>query len=261
MPTALVTGATAGIGAAFARLLAARSYDLVLVARDRERLEAVAAQLRAAHGTTVQVMPADLADRRSLAPVEQRLGAAPPVDLLVNNAGFATNSRLLASDLEEEERMLAVLVRAVLRLTRAVLPEMVARGSGGVVNVSSVSGFFPQGTYSAAKAWVTAFTEGVAAEVAGTGVRVVALCPGFTRTEFHQRASYDTRRIPDWLWLRAEDVAAAGLRDLERGRTVSVPDARYKLMTAAARHVPLRLVGTLSGGTARRGSGRADRGS
>jgi uncharacterized protein len=256
MPTALVTGATAGIGAAFARLLAARSYDLVLVARDRERLEAVAAELRATHGAAVQVLPADLADLRSLAPVEQRLSTDPPVDLLVNNAGFATNSRLLASDLEEEERMLAVLVRAVLRLTRAALPGMVARGSGGVVNVSSVSGFFPQGTYSAAKAWVTAFTESVAVEMAGTGVRAMALCPGFTRTEFHQRADYDTGRVPGWMWLRADDVAAAGLRDLERGRTVSVPDARYKLMTAAARHVPLRLVGALSGGAARRRAGR-----
>lgn len=237
MTTALITGATAGIGAEFARRLALRGHDLVLVSRDEQRLTDQAARL-SSYGVTVDVLPADLADRTALAAVEDR---ARSVDLLVNNAGFGVRKPLRAGDLEAEERMLDVLVRAVLRLTGVAVPAMVARGHGAVVNVSSVAGWLPRGTYPAAKAWVTAFTEGVAAELAGTGVRAMALCPGYTRTEFHQRMGLN-RPGPDWAWLSAERVVDVGLRDLDRGRIVSVPGSRYKVAAGLLRHLPRPLV-------------------
>ena len=239
MATALVTGATSGIGAQFADRLAAKGFDLVLVARDVERLDQKAADLAHRYGGAVQVFPADLADREQCLAVEARLADAErPIDLLVNNAGYGTNRRFSKNDVEDEERQLDLLCRVVLRLTHAAVPGMVERGSGGVINVSSVSGWIPGGTYTAAKAWVTAFSEGLAGELHGSGVKVVALCPGFTRTEFHQRAGMDVSRIPDWMWLTADEVVEAGLADLRRGRSVSVPTARYKVASALARHLP-----------------------
>ncbi len=204
MPTALITGATAGIGAEFARRLAAQGHDLVLVARDEDRLEATAADLKHRFGGAVAVLPADLADRDQCARVEARLADRDrPVDLLVNNAGFGTGHRFSRGQLADEERQLDVLVRAVLRLSHAAVGGMVERRHGGIVNVSSVAAWTPTGTYSAAKAWVTTFSEGLDAELAGIGVRVVAVAPGFTRTEFHDRAGMDMSSIPDWLWLDA----------------------------------------------------------
>jgi short-subunit dehydrogenase len=197
MVTALVTGATSGIGAEFVRQLARRGDDLVLVARDEERLEAMADWVRRA-GTDAEVLPADLASDGGCRSVEQRCAAG--VDVLVNNAGVGTRGAFLAVPVEDEEHLLRVNVRAVLRLTRAVLPGMVERGRGDVVNVSSVSGFAPGGTtasYSASKAWVTNFSESLHLQYAGYGVRVLALCPGFTRTDFHARAGMDTSGIPD----------------------------------------------------------------
>ncbi|WP_166347535.1 SDR family NAD(P)-dependent oxidoreductase [Phytoactinopolyspora limicola] len=242
MPTALVTGPTAGIGLAFARALAARGFDLILVARDEARLQSVAAELRSAHGIVADVLPADLAARTTH--VEARLQDPDrPVDLLVNNAGFALRRPFLANDIADEEQMLDVLVRAVLRLTHAAIPPMVERGHGAVVNVSSVAAWVPRGTYSAAKAWVTAFTEGLARQLAGTGVRAMALAPGFTRTEFHDRAEMTMTGLPSWLWLDADPLVQAALRDLQRGKTVSVPGALYKVMAAALPRLPRRLVG------------------
>jgi short-subunit dehydrogenase len=240
MSTALITGPTSGIGNAFARRLAADGHDLVLVSRDAARLEELATGLRVTYGVEVEVMVADLGDDEGCRSIEKRLSDGTPIDLLVNNAGFSINTRFVTGDIDNEEAMLRVLVRAVLRLTRAAVPGMIARGHGAVINVSSVAGFVPQGTYSAAKAWVTAFSQGLAGDLAGTGVSVLALCPGFTHTEFHARAGHDMSKTPDWLWLDAPQVVDAALRDLRRGATVSVPGAQYKLIVALARHAPVR---------------------
>ncbi|KWW97785.1 SDR family NAD(P)-dependent oxidoreductase [Carbonactinospora thermoautotrophica] len=247
MTTALITGATAGIGAAFARRLAAARYDLILVARDTARLDQTAAGLRDTYGVPVEVMPADLSDRARCQAVEERLRDPDrPVDVLINNAGFGTNASFLRSPIEDEERMLDVLVRAVLRLTHAALPGMVARGRGAIINVSSVAGFLPRGTYGAAKAWVTSFTEGLAAEVADKGVKVIAVCPGFVHTEFHQRAGIETDSIPDWMWLEADEIVEGVLKDLRRGIVVSVPSAQYKALTTIARCTPRGVLARVS---------------
>ncbi len=241
MATALVTGPTAGIGLAFVRALAARGHDVVLVSRDEARLEAVAAELRGAYGVGAEVLPADLAADTEA--VEKRLRAVErPVDLLVNNAGLALRSGFLTNDVADEEYLLDVLVRAVLRLTHAALPGMVERGRGAVVNVSSVAGWVPRGTYSAAKAWVTAFSVGLTPQLRGTGVQVMALAPGFVRTEFHDRAQQDMSSLPSWMWLDADAVVAAGLRDLRQGKVVSVPGTVYKAAAAVLPRLPRRLV-------------------
>jgi hypothetical protein len=238
MPTALITGATAGIGAVFADRLARDGQDLVLVARDEARLAETAARLHRTYAVDVELLPADLADDAACAKVEQRLAdPARPVDLLVNNAGFTVGRRFLEGDVDDEERMLRVLVRAVLRLTHAALPGMVQRRRGAVINVSSIAGWTPTGTYAAAKAWVTSFSEGLVRQVAGTGVRVMVLCPGYTRTEFQQRAGL-RRSVPGWMWLTPEQVVDENLRDLRRGVVVSVPSARYKLIALLVRHAP-----------------------
>jgi short-subunit dehydrogenase len=246
MTTALITGPTAGIGNAFARRLAGDGHDLVLVARDGARLDELAAELRSAHGIDVEVLVADLVDDEGCRSVEKRLADGGPVDLLVNNAGFSLNSRFVTGDIDDEERMLRLLVRAVLRLTRSAVPGMIERGRGGVINVSSIAGFVPQGTYSAAKAWVTSFSQGLAGDVAESGVQVMALCPGFTHTEFHERAGHDMSSTPGWLWLEAEDVVDTALRDLRRGVLVSVPGAQYKVIVGLSRHVPMRALRRVS---------------
>lgn len=241
MTTALVTGATAGIGAAFARQLAGRGHDLVLVARDEARLESKAQQLRS-YGVQVDVLPADLADDAGCALVEQR--CAEGVDLLVNNAGLGTKGDFHEIDVAHEEHMLRVNVRALLRLTHAAIGPMVARRSGAIVNVSSVAGFAPgarSATYSASKAYVTNFSESLHLQYSPQGVRVLALCPGFTRTEFHSRAEMDTSGVPHRLWLDADDVVRTALSDLDKGKSLSVPGAQYKAIVTATRVVPPRV--------------------
>ncbi|MFC4109621.1 SDR family NAD(P)-dependent oxidoreductase [Micromonospora zhanjiangensis] len=247
---ALVTGATAGIGAAFARRLAADGSHLVLVARDERRLADLAAELTDRYGVPVDVLPADLATDDGCASVEDRLRADDdPVDLLVNNAGTSLNRSFVRSTVADEERLLRLNVHAVMRLTLAALPGMTRRRHGAVINVSSVAGFAavqPGSTYSASKAWVTNFSESVGASVRPAGVRVMALCPGYTRTEFHDRAGINMSKTPGWMWLRADDVVRDALRDLRRNRSVSVPDWRYKAAVFALRHAPRRLIQAVS---------------
>jgi short-subunit dehydrogenase len=236
---ALVTGPTAGIGLEFARQLAARDHDLVLVARNEERLEAVAAELRATYGVTVEVLPADLTDRAALATVEARLASADqPVDLLVNNAGFGLKERFLDNTVDLEQAHLDVLVVAVMRLSHAALGPMVARGHGGVINVSSVSAFLPRGTYAAAKAWMNSFSQWAHNEYAARGVTVMALCPGFTKTEFHERMG--VRRGTSFLWMEPEPLVRRALADFDRGRAFSIPGAQYKAIVALTKLVPSR---------------------
>jgi short-subunit dehydrogenase len=255
MSTALVTGASAGIGLAFTRRLAADGHDLVLVARGAERLETVAAELRTVYGREVEVLVADLSERADVQRVADRLAdGARPVDLLVNNAGFGLNRSFVASEVAEQELLLDVLCRAVLVLTHAATRAMVARGSGSVVNVSSVAGFVAMSTYSAAKAWVTTFSEAVNAEVASQGVRVMALCPGFVRTEFHDRADLDMSALPAAGWLDADELVDEALADLARGRPVSVPSKRFKALVALSRHAPRRTVVRASAAMQRRRS-------
>jgi hypothetical protein len=247
VPTALVTGATAGLGAAFVRRLVRDGRDVVLVARDEARLATTAESARAA-GVAAEVLPADLSTAHGRALVAERL-AGDPVDLLVNNAGFAHDGAFLDIAPDALRRQLEVNVGAVLELTRAALPGMVARRRGGVVNVSSVAGFVAGlgSTYSADKAWVTAFTEGIAASLRGTGVRAMALCPGYVRTEFHERAGIDVgdRRGP--MWLDADRVIEVALADLARGRTVSVPGPQYKALVALVDVLPRALVRRVAG--------------
>jgi hypothetical protein len=241
--TALVTGPTAGIGRSFAVQLARRGHDLVLVARDVERLEALAAELRTAYDVHVEVLPADLVDRASLATVEARLADPQrPVELLVNNAGFGMKRRFLDNPVDAETAMLEVLVTAVLRLSHAALGAMTARGHGGIINVSSVAAFLPRGSYSAAKAWVNSFSEWAANEYRPRGVTVMALCPGFTKTEFHERMDVSRDSSPSFMWLDADELVASALEDFDKGRTYSIPSARYKAITTVARVVPNRVL-------------------
>lgn len=243
MSTACVTGATAGIGASFAKELAARGYDLILVARDETRLIKAAEHLRVHHKVLVEVLPADLGTDIGCAEVSQRLSdSSRPVEILVNNAGFGLNQPFLGGDLANEEAMLDVLVRAVMRLTHAVLPGMVQRGTGSVINVSSIAGWLPVGTYSAAKAWVTVFSESMALELRDSGVTVTAVCPGLTHTEFHQRAQMRVDLMPEWMWLDADKVARDGLDAALNGRAVNVPSYRYQAMALASRYLPRPLV-------------------
>jgi len=235
--TTLITGATAGIGLEFARQLAARGDDLVLVARDGERLDGVAADLRAAHGVQVETLVADLCVPAQLATVEARLtDDTRPVDLLVNNAGFGLKERFLDNSVEQEQAMLDVLVTAVLRLSHAALSSMTRRGHGGIINVSSVAAFLPRGSYSAAKAWVNSFSEWAHNEYKPQGVTVMALCPGFTKTEFHERMS--VRRGDSFMWLEPEFLVETALADFAKGRAYSVPGAQYKTVRALTRVIP-----------------------
>lgn len=241
MPTALITGATAGIGAAFARRLSADGFSLILLARDAERLARAAEE----YGNS-EVVVADLSTEEGIVKGEE---AARRADLVVNNAGFGQKGRFLDVPLQDELTMLRVHCEAVLRLTYAALPAMRERGRGGVINVASVAAFFPRGTYGASKAWVVSFSQAAAQDF--PDVPVMALCPGFVHTEFHERARIDMSRLPSALWLDADDVVTAGLRDFRRGLTVSVPSLQYKALVGAGRLIPRGLTARFSSRTGR----------
>jgi short-subunit dehydrogenase len=258
MSTALVTGATAGIGNAFCRELAERGHDLVIVARNRARLENVSDELRARHSINVEILAADLSKRAQLQRVAKRLADRDrPIDLLVNNAGFGMSASFLKGDLADEEAMLGVLCRAVLVLSHAGALAMKERGRGAIINVSSVAGFVPMGTYAAAKAWATAFTETLAQELAGSGVSATALCPGFTHTELHERANLDMSRLPNALWLDADRLVRDCLEDVRAGKVISIPGVQYKVIAGIAQLAPRGLLRTFSGRVA---SGRRRQG-
>ncbi|MEA2828610.1 MAG: uncharacterized protein QOG43_3049 [Actinomycetota bacterium] len=254
-PVALVTGASSGIGAAFARRLAASGSDLVVVARRRDRLDELASELEAAHGVRVEALVADLTDPAQLALVEARLAdPVRPVDLLVNNAGAGGHGAFASLAANDVEAMVRLNLVALMRLTSAALPAMVARGSGGIVNVSSISGEQPipfVATYAATKAFVTSLSESVHEEVRRQGVAVTAVLPGFTRSEFHDRADMG-RSIPKPFWITADEVAAAALAAVARGQAICVPRASYRLLVALARHAPRGLVRRVAGMVGRR---------
>jgi hypothetical protein len=253
MTTALITGSTAGIGAAFARRLAADGHNLVLVARDTERLGEQATELHDRHGIEAEVLTADLATDDGIEAVATRLSdRRNAVDLLVNNAGFGNKGRYLDVPMADELRMLKVHCEAVLRLTSAATESMRSRGRGGVVNVASVAAFVPRGTYGASKAWVVQFTQGAAKDLAGSGVRLMALCPGFVRTEFHERAGMGTDNIPQWMWLDADKLVTSALADLARGKTLSIPDPRYKALMGVVKVTPRALLEGISSKTGRK---------
>jgi len=241
-PIALVTGASSGIGEHLARRLAERGHDLVLVARDQSRLEALAKELEGEFGGAVQVLPADLTDPEQLQLVEDRCrDRSAPIDMLVNNAGFGSFGAFHTLDLETEVREIQLNVVALVRLTHAGAAEMVLRGTGGILNVSSLAGFQPgpmNATYGATKAFVTSFTEAVHEELLGTGVSVTVLCPGFTRTGFQLAANVPEGEVPGFLWQEADDVAIAGLDALAKNRAIAIPGQLNKVLGAFSSVTP-----------------------
>jgi short-subunit dehydrogenase len=238
--TALITGASSGIGSVFARQLAARGYDLILVARRRERLDALAQELQRQHGVTAEVLVADLARSEDVERVAGRIESHPALETLVNNAGFGSRHHFVELDLNYQLDMIRVHVLASVRLTRAALPGMIERRGGAVINVSSMSGFLPMPRiviYSATKAFLITFSEALAKELRNTGVRVQALCPGFTYTEFHDAAEFegfDRSETSKALWMSAEDVVSESLSALDRNRTICIPGRKNRLLLRVA---------------------------
>ncbi len=247
MATALITGGTSGIGAAFARALAARGDDLVLVARNADRLSEMATELKERYEVSVETIAADLAVRAEVVGVAERLASVEqPIDLLVNNAGFGIRAKLTAADTTPHEHAIDVMIRAVLMLSAAAGRAMRQRGAGTIINVSSFAGVMTFiGSYSAIKAWVTTYTESLANELHDTGVRVTALCPGWVRTEFHERAGINVS-YPDLLWLDADRVVAECLQDAATGKVISIPSKRFKALMMICKHLPDRTLQAVS---------------
>jgi short-subunit dehydrogenase len=247
-PVALITGASVGIGEQFARQLSERGHDVVLVARDTARLDALAKEIDGRSGGHAEVLAADLTDPQQLGAVEAR---ARTVDLLVNSAGFGSFGPFHTLDIETEIREINLNVIALVRLTHAAASAMAERGRGGILNVSSLAGFQPgpsNATYGATKAFVTSFTEAVHEELKGTGVSVTALCPGFTHTEFQARANVPASEVPGFMWQDAPEVARAGLDGLAKNRAVVIPGAANKVMgnlSAVTPHAITRRVGAM----------------
>jgi hypothetical protein len=253
MGVALVTGASAGLGREFAVQLAGRGHDLVVVARDRGRLEALAGELAARYGVRVEVLAADLLDRGDLARVAERVADRErPVDLLVNNAGFGQRRGFVRNDLVEEEAAVDLMVRAPMVLSHAAARGMRERRRGAILNVSSVASFAPMGHYSAVKAYLTVLSEALATELAPHGVTVTAVCPGFTRTEFHERAEMDMSALPEGLWLDAPRVVTDALEAVARGQVVVVPSLPYAALVPLLRVLPRGVTRRVAGALAAR---------
>jgi short-subunit dehydrogenase len=243
MATALVTGATAGIGYSYAQLLAKEGFDLVLVARDLPRLNKVAKDLGKTYGIKVESLKADLTKPAQLAKVEKRLAStAKPIEVLINNAGFGIKDSFIDSSLAKEQELLDVLVTAPMRLSHAVLPQMVKRDSGVIVNVSSVASFIAGGTYSAAKSYLTVFSEYLYTELRNTNIKVSALCPGFTRTEFHARGKMKMTGLPNYMWLSTDQVVKKSWRDAKAGKVICIPGFQYLILSTIARIAPRPIV-------------------
>ena len=238
---ALVTGATAGIGESFTRLLASKGYHIALVARDEVRLHERAAVLREKYGIQTFVLSADLATKSGVKSVETYIQSYE-IEVLINNAGFGINKAFTASDLSDEQDLLNVLVRAPMRLMHVILPGMKERKSGTIINVSSVAGFIAGGTYSAAKSYLTVLSESLNTELKGSGVIVSALCPGFTRTEFHQRGRMKMKGLPSFMWLNADNLVAQSWKDARAAKPVSIPGWKYKLLVAIISIAPRSFV-------------------
>ena len=238
---ALVTGATAGIGESFTRLLAAKGFNLVLVARDEARLHERAAGLKENFGAESVVIVADLATEAGCAKVEDYI-RANEIEVLINNAGFGINKAFTMSDLAKEEEVLKVLVRTPMRLMHIVLPAMKERNSGIVINVSSVASFIAGGAYSASKAYLTVLSESLSTELSATNIKVSALCPGFTRTEFHQRGRMKMAGLPNFMWLNSDFLVAKAWKDAVSGKPVSIPGWQYKALVGLISLVPRAIV-------------------
>lgn len=244
MTTALITGASTGLGAEYARQLAAHGLDLVLVARNGEALETLAEDLKASCGVVIEILTADLLQPADVADVEARLrDVSRPIDWLVNNAGFGLSMSFERNPVEEEVGHLRIHTEVPLRLSHAALPGMLDRGRGHIVNVASVAAFLPRGTYSASKRWLVEFSRWANGKYGSRGVSVTAVCPGFTHTEFHARLGLAKGQegVPEVLWLDAPDVVASSLRDVALGRAISIPSARYKVIAALLRVLPDRV--------------------
>jgi short-subunit dehydrogenase len=256
---ALVTGASSGIGEAFARQLARDGYDLVVVARSADALESLAGELRGGSGAEVECIRADLSADVELRRVEARVRSGRAFDLVVNNAGVGSAGAFAEQVVDREEQQIRLNVVALMRLTHAALASMLPRGRGAVINVSSLAGIGPYpftATYGATKAFVNSFTEALAEELRGTGVHVQALCPGFTRTRFQERAGVDPATVPGFAWMSAESVVSASLASLARGEVLCVPGVGYKVLAAASGAVPRgafrRAIGAFQGRRYRR---------
>jgi short-subunit dehydrogenase len=243
MSKALVTGATAGIGESFTRLLAEKGFDLVLVARDNKRLQERARALSKKYKVEVEVLQADLSVPAQLAKVEKRLSSPKkPIEVLINNAGFGIKDSFLSSNIADEKRLIDVLAKTPMQLMHSVLPQMLDRNSGTIINVSSVASFIAGGTYSAAKSYLTVHTESLHTELSKTNIKISALCPGFTRTEFHQRGKMKMSGLPNFMWLEADRVVSESWRAAMAGKAICIPGWQYKILSTIARFGPRPLV-------------------
>jgi short-subunit dehydrogenase len=238
---ALVTGATVGIGESFTRLLAHNGYNIVLVARDLPRLQERAQGLESTFGIATTVIQADLATDAGCKTIEDFI-ANNQIDVLINNAGFGINKAFTMSQLDAEQQLLDVLVRTPMRLMHVALPGMKERNKGVIINVSSVAGWIAGGTYSASKSYLTVLSESLHTELSSTNVKVSALCPGFTRTEFHQRGRMSMKGLPTFMWLNSDKLVAAAWKDAVAGKAVSVPGWQYQLLTFVMRNAPRPMV-------------------